>query len=177
MTKFSNKLKKTCFWPILGLFSQFWDKKNFSSENPALSRTTSYEFLAQCQISEKTYHTITRKCLGRRTDGRMDRPYFIGLFRLPPRVQKLTDMKTYIWTQDQHCHLSMLVPQIEYLYYPLNVEGVTQTDSLLRAHKGKTNNNNIKIYICQSQFSVLLDKNKNQLKLLFSPLVPPNFWN
>ena len=24
---------------------------------------------------------------------------------------------------------------------------------------------------------VLLDKNKNQLKLLFSPLVPPNFWN
>ena len=48
---------------------------------------------------------------------------------------------------------------------------------IVPVHKGKTNNDNIKIYICQSQFSVLLDKNKNQLKLLFSPLVPPNFWN
>ena len=34
-------------------------------------------------------------------DGRMDRPYFIEPFRLPPRFQKLTDMKTYIWTQKQ----------------------------------------------------------------------------
>ena len=31
--------------------------------------------------------------------------------------------------------------------------------------------------ICKSLFSVLLEKNKNQLKLLFSPPVPPNFWN
>ena len=44
------------------------------------------------------------------------------------------------------------------------------------SHK-KTNNNNIKIFICQSQFSVLLDENKNQLKLLLYPLVAPNFWN
>ena len=43
------------------------------------------------------------------------------------------------------------------------------------SHK-KTNNNNIKIYICQRPFSVLLDKNKNQLELLFYPLVAPNFW-
>ena len=61
----------------------------------------------------------------------------------------------------------MLVPQIEYLYYPLNVEGVTQAGLLLPAHKSKTNNNNINIYICQSQFFALLDKNKNQLKLAF----------
>ena len=29
MTKFSNKLKKPCFWSILDVFSQFWGKKNF----------------------------------------------------------------------------------------------------------------------------------------------------
>ena len=101
MTKFSNKLKKHIFLPILGLFSQFWGKKHFFSENLALSRTTSYEFLAPCKISEKTYDTITRKWLDRRTDGSTDRPYFIGPFQLPPKVQKLTDMNTYIWTQKQ----------------------------------------------------------------------------
>ena len=36
--------------------------------------------------------------------------------------------------KDQHCLLSMLVPQLEYLYYPLNVKSVTQTGSLLPAH-------------------------------------------
>ena len=74
-------------------------------------------------------------------DGRMDRPYFIRPFRLPSAVQKLIDMKTYRRTQkqrkkfkNQHCLLSMLVLQIEYLYYPLNVESVTQKGSLLPAH-------------------------------------------
>ena len=52
-------------------FSILW-QIFFFSENAALSRTTSYEFLAPCQISEKTSDTITRKCLGRRTDGRME---------------------------------------------------------------------------------------------------------
>ena len=33
--------------------------------------------------------------------GRSDRPYFIGTFQLLPGVQKLTDMKTYRWTQRQ----------------------------------------------------------------------------
>ena len=68
MTKFSNKLKKLCFWPILGPFSQFWGK--VFPENPALSRTISYEFPAPGQISEKTKDTIPRKRLNRRTDGR-----------------------------------------------------------------------------------------------------------
>ena len=72
MAKFSNKLKKTCFWPILGCFSQFWVKKKIFPENPALSHTTSYEFLAPCQTSEKTKDAIPRKCLDRRTDGRTD---------------------------------------------------------------------------------------------------------
>ena len=72
MTKFSNKLKKPCFWPIFGTFPQFSGKKVFFLENPALSRTTPKEFLAPFQISEKTYHTIPRKCLDRRTDGRTE---------------------------------------------------------------------------------------------------------
>ena len=50
MTKFSNKLKKSFFWPIFGPFSQFWGKKIFFSENPA----------------------TPRKCLDRRTDGRTE---------------------------------------------------------------------------------------------------------
>ena len=29
MTKFSNKLKKPCFWPILGPFFKFWGKNIF----------------------------------------------------------------------------------------------------------------------------------------------------
>ena len=127
MNKFSNKLKKPCCGLFGVFFLNFWEKKIFS-ENPALSRTTSYEFLAPCQISQKTNDTIPRKCLDRRTN----RPYFIRPFRLPLGVQKLTNMKTYRWTQkqrknfkNQHCLLSMLVPKIEYLYYPLNVEGVT----------------------------------------------------
>ena len=80
MTKFSDKLEKPCFWPILGPFSQFWGKKKVFSENTALPCTSPYEFLAPCRISGKTYDTIPRKCLDRRTD----RPYFIGPFRLLP---------------------------------------------------------------------------------------------
>ena len=64
MTKYSNKLKKPGFWPILG-------KKNFP-ENLALSGTTSCDFLALCQISEKTNDAIPRKRLDRRTEGRTD---------------------------------------------------------------------------------------------------------
>ena len=33
--------------------------------------------------------------------GRTDRPFYIGPFWLLPGVQKLTDMKTYKWTQKQ----------------------------------------------------------------------------
>ena len=53
-------------------FSQFWGEKKFSTENQALSHTASYEILAPCQISEKTYDAIPRKCLGRITDGRTE---------------------------------------------------------------------------------------------------------
>ena len=75
MTKFFNILKKPCFWPKLFL------------ENPARSHTALYEFLASCQNLEKTNDTIPRKRPDRRKDGRTDRPYFIGPFRLTPGVQ------------------------------------------------------------------------------------------
>ena len=70
MTKFSNK-KTPVFGPFWVLFPNFGAKKIFP-ENPALSRTTSYEFLATCQISEKTNDTIPRKRLDRRTDRRIE---------------------------------------------------------------------------------------------------------
>ena len=72
MTKFSSKFKKLCFWPILGPFSQFFGGKKIFLENPALSSTTSYGFLAPCQNSEKVNDTIQRKCPDRWKNGRMD---------------------------------------------------------------------------------------------------------
>ena len=83
MTKFFNIFKEPCFWPI---FPMLW-AKNFFLENPTLSRTNSYGFLAPCQNLEKTKDTISRKRLDRRKDGRTDRPYFIGPFWVPPEVQ------------------------------------------------------------------------------------------
>ena len=62
MTKFSNKFKKPCFWPIFPIFGA---KKNFL-ENPALPCTTSYGFLAPCQNLEKVNDTIQRKHSDRR---------------------------------------------------------------------------------------------------------------
>ena len=87
MTKFFNKFQSPCFQPIFSPFSQFWRQKKFS-DNPALSSTTSYGFLAPCQNLEKTDDAIPRKHPDGRTDGRKDRPYFIGHFRLPPGVHK-----------------------------------------------------------------------------------------
>ena len=70
----------------------------------------------------------------------------------------------------------MLVPQIEFLYYALNMEGVTQKGSLLPAYIRKQIII-LKLINAKANSPFLLDKNKNQLKLLFSTLVPPNFWN
>ena len=75
MTKFSNKLKKPCFWSIFGPFSQFWGqkKKKKFPENPVLSRKTSQGILALCQNLEKINDTIPRKHPNRRKDGSTDR--------------------------------------------------------------------------------------------------------
>ena len=61
MTTFFNIFKKPKKIPI------FW-VKNFFLENPALSRTTSYGFLASCQNLEKTNNKIPRKRPDRRKD-------------------------------------------------------------------------------------------------------------
>ena len=68
MTKFSNKFKKPCFWPIFPIFGA----KKIFLENPALSCTTSYGFLAPCQNLEKVNDTIQRKRPDRRTEGQTD---------------------------------------------------------------------------------------------------------
>ena len=72
MTRFSIKLKKlflVFFWPIFPIFGA----KKIFLENPALSRTTSYGFLAPCQNLEKVNDIFQRKRLDRRTEGRMER--------------------------------------------------------------------------------------------------------
>ena len=76
MTKFFKKFKKPCFWPIFDPFSQFWGQI-FFLENPALSRTTSYWFLAPPQILEKTSDVIPGNLPDRRTrvKGRTDPVY------------------------------------------------------------------------------------------------------
>ena len=72
MIQFSNKFKKPCFWsifPILGA-------KKIFLENPALSRTTSYGFVATCQNLEKINNTIQRKRLDRQKDRRTDTLFY-----------------------------------------------------------------------------------------------------
>ena len=72
MTKYFNKFKKTpVFRPFTVHFSNFEGKKTFL-ENPALSRTTSYGFLAPCQNLDKTNYIIPRKVTDGRMGGRAD---------------------------------------------------------------------------------------------------------
>ena len=68
MAKIFNIVKKTLF---LTHFPKFLGKI-FFPENPALSRTTSYGFLASCQNLEKTNDTIPRKHPDRWKDGWKD---------------------------------------------------------------------------------------------------------
>ena len=66
------------------IYPIFGAKKIFV-ENPALAHTTSNGFLAPCQNLEKVNDTLQGKRPDRRkvrrTDRRMDRPYFIGSFQ------------------------------------------------------------------------------------------------
>ena len=66
MTKFFNKIKTPYFWPFLVKFPNFCSK-NIFLENPVLSRTTSYGFLAPGQNLEKTNIQFHEK------PGRMER--------------------------------------------------------------------------------------------------------
>ena len=136
-------IEKNMFLAHFGPFSQFFGKKIFLSENPALSCTTSYEFLAPCQISVKTYDTIPRKYLDKRMmeerkDGQTLFHWTLPATAVGPETDWYKDTQMDAKNKEknlknQHCLLSMLVTQIEYLYYSLNVEGVTQKGSLLPA--------------------------------------------
>ena len=68
MTQFSNKFKKTCFWPIFPILGA----KKIFLENPALPHTTSYGFQAPCQNLDKVNDIIQRKRPDRRTKGQKD---------------------------------------------------------------------------------------------------------
>ena len=86
MTKFSNKFKKPCFWPIFPIFGA----KKIFLENPALSHTTSYGFLAPFQHLEKVNDTIKRKHPDRRMEGQKDerkdgQTLFYRTLPAPPR--------------------------------------------------------------------------------------------
>ena len=70
---------------IFGPFPQFLEQKVFL-KTPAVSGTTSKEFLAPCKNSEKSNDPIPRKHPDRQQDGRIDRSYFIGSFQLPMGV-------------------------------------------------------------------------------------------
>ena len=78
------------FWTHFGyIFPIFW-AKIFFLKTRGLSHTMSYVFLASCQNLIKA--TIPRKCpdrwKDRRTNGRTNRPYFLGPFQLSLGVQK-----------------------------------------------------------------------------------------
>ena len=71
MTKFFNKLKKkNSLGPIFDSLSQFLGQT--IPVNPALSRTTSYGFLAPCQNLAKLYSKKTPGQKDERTEGRAD---------------------------------------------------------------------------------------------------------
>ena len=72
MTTFSNKFKKTLFLAHFGPISPIFGPKKIFLENPALSHTTSYGFLAPCQNLEKVNDTIQRKRPDRKKDRRTD---------------------------------------------------------------------------------------------------------
>ena len=72
MTKFSNKLKKLFFWPILGSFSQFWDKKKISQKTGSATHNFIWVSSTMPNFRKKTNDTIPRKRLYRRTEGRKD---------------------------------------------------------------------------------------------------------
>ena len=101
---------------------------------------------------------------------------FYRTFPATPEVQKLTDMKTYRWTQNQR-------KKIKKSTLSLVNDGPSDRVSVLSTKcggchpKGLIVASSYKVKQIILIILVFLDKNENQLKLLFPPLVPPNFWN
>ena len=115
------------------------------------------------------------------TKGRMEgqkdgQTLFYRSFPATPGVQKLTDMKTYRWTQKQRIKIKK--PTLSLVNAgPPDRASVLSTKCGGCQPKGLIVVSLYKVKQIIIIILVLLDKNKNQLKLLFSPLVPPNFWN
>ena len=112
-------------------------------------------------------------------EGQKDRQtLFCRTFPAAPWVQKLTDMKTYRWTQNQRKKIKKPTLSLVNAGPPDRVSvlstkcGGCHPKGLIVASSYK-----VKQIIILIRILVLLDKNKNQLKLLFSPLVPPNLRN
>ena len=108
---------------------------------------------------------------------------FYRTFPATPGVQKLTDMKTCRWTQKQRKKIKKPTLSLVNAGPPDRVSvlstkcGRCHPKGLIVASSYKVKQIIIIIIITIIIILVLLDKNKNQLKLLFYPLVPPNFWN
>ena len=60
------------FWPILGLFSKFWGKKNFSQKIRLCHTQLHMSFQHHAKFQKKTNDTIPRKPLDRRMDRRTE---------------------------------------------------------------------------------------------------------
>ena len=113
MTKFSNKLKKNCFWPILGSFPNFLGKKNFPGKSSSV--THNFTWVSSIMLKFRKSLWYNSKKMPGQTVGRTDRPYFIGPFQLLPGVQKVTQehplYKTplydcfCLWSQLQVCNV------------------------------------------------------------------------
>ena len=100
MNNFFNKLKKTLFLAHFGSIFPIFGANKIFLENPALSRTTSYGFLATCQNLEKVNDTIQRKCPDRRKDGRTD------LFYRTPTATARGSKMHYIYDNNTLYHLN-----------------------------------------------------------------------
>ena len=105
MTKFSNKFKKLCFWPIFPIFGA----KRFFLRNPALSHRKKHGPLTSCWVSQKTNESIPRKLPDGRTerwkDGKTERRTLIhrtlpttarGATRLELKFQEVHFFKTIL---------------------------------------------------------------------------------
>ena len=111
-----------------------------------------------------------------RIEGQDGQTLFYRTFPATPRVRKLTDMKTYRWTQKQRKNISKPTLSLVNAGPPDRVS-VLSTKCGGCHPKGLIVASSYKVKQIIILILVLLDKNENQLKLLFSPLVSPNFWN
>ena len=75
MTKFSNKLKKPCFWPIFGPFSQFLGKNFFSGKSGSVTHNFTSHSSIMPKFRKHLWHNFKKmpqQTEGQKTDGRTE---------------------------------------------------------------------------------------------------------